>query len=195
MSIFDVVVNTDEITVLGPPASLDLAVDIGQQGVRGSKVFSGSGTPNTFNFGSIELIDGDLFINTSTGSTYGWLYRYTPKPSGDQWDSVLRLQTPLYAGSHNVVFTAGQGTVTIPTSSIIPTGMNIPGDDNFIIQLTSISDDILIFSIDPDNKGVVSSNFIFTINAKKYNSAATSYSDLFQVATSIYEFNVQITVV
>ena len=163
MSIFDVVVNNDQITVLGPPASLDVAIDIGQQGVRGSKVFAGSGNPNSYNFGSIQLIDGDLFLNTSTGSTYGWLYRYTPKPSGDQWDSVLKLQTPLYAGTHDVVFSSGKGTVSIPTSSIIPTGINIPNDNNFIIQLTTISTNVLMYSIDPVSKGVVGSNFVFKI--------------------------------
>lgn len=195
MSIFDVIIDNDEITVLGPPAALDVAVDVGQQGIRGSKIFAGSGNANVFNFGSLEIIDGDLFINTSTGPEYGWLYRYNPKPSGDQWDSLLRLQIPIYTETHSVVFTAGQGTVTIPTANILPTGMTIPNDDNFIIQLSAISDDILIFSIDPDNKGVVSSNFQFTINAKKYNTSATGYADLFQAATSTYDFNIQITVV
>jgi len=195
MSIFDVVVDNDQITVLGPPSSLDVAIDIGQQGIRGSKVFAGSGNPNSYSFGSTELIDGDLFLNTSTGSTYGWLYRYTPKPSGDQWDSTLRLQTPLYAGTSSVIFTSGQGTVSIPTSSIIPADMTIPNDDNFIIQITPISNDILIYGIDPDAKGVVGSNFVFTINARKYNTSATGYSNLLQLASSTYNFNIQITVV
>jgi hypothetical protein len=61
------VVNTDEITVLGPPASIDLQVDIGPQGERGSLIFAGPGEP-TSGSGSVAFINespklGDLFIN------------------------------------------------------------------------------------------------------------------------------------
>lgn len=195
MSIFDVIVDNDQITVLGPPASIDVAVDIGQQGIRGSKVFAGSGNPNVYNFGSTELIDGDLFLNTSTGTEYGWLYRYSPQPSGDQWSSLLRLQTPIYSATHAVIFSSGQGTVSIPKLNLIPANMTTPNDANFIIQITPISDDILMYGIDPDDKGISGSNFVFTINARKYNTSATGYSDLLQLANSTYNFNVSITII
>ena len=33
-AIFDVVVDNEELNVLGPPSQIDVSVDIGQQGVR-----------------------------------------------------------------------------------------------------------------------------------------------------------------
>jgi hypothetical protein len=50
------VVNTDEITVLGPPASIDLQVDIGPQGERGSLIFAAPGEP-TSSSGSVAFIN------------------------------------------------------------------------------------------------------------------------------------------
>ena len=38
----DVLLNTDDVVVIGPPESIDLLVDIGPQGTRGSKFIVGS---------------------------------------------------------------------------------------------------------------------------------------------------------
>ncbi len=64
------VVSTDQITVIGPPSSIDLQVDIGPKGDRGSYIFAGPGTPT--GSGSVVFLNespiiGDLFINSNTG--------------------------------------------------------------------------------------------------------------------------------
>ena len=41
MAIFDVVVNTDDLVVLGPPDVIDLAISVGQQGNRGATFMRG----------------------------------------------------------------------------------------------------------------------------------------------------------
>jgi hypothetical protein len=89
------VVNTDEITVLGPPASIDLQVDIGPQGERGSLIFAGPGEP-TSSSGSVAFINespklGDLFINNDTNSLdYGSIYQRTSVPGNpDTWTFIL----------------------------------------------------------------------------------------------------------
>ena len=41
----DVLLNNDDITVLGPPETVELLVDIGPTGTRGSQVFVGVGDP------------------------------------------------------------------------------------------------------------------------------------------------------
>jgi hypothetical protein len=89
------VVNTDEITVLGPPASIDLQVDIGPQGERGSIIFVAPGEP-TSGSGSVAFINespklGDLFINNDTNSLdYGSIYQRTSVPGNpDTWTFIL----------------------------------------------------------------------------------------------------------
>jgi len=87
-------VNTDEITVLGPPASIDLQIDVGPQGDRGTYIFSGPGTPT--GSGSVAFINdapiiGDLFINKDeTSLDYSSIYQYTAVPaSSNQWIKIL----------------------------------------------------------------------------------------------------------
>jgi hypothetical protein len=89
------VVNTDEITVLGPPASIDLQVDIGPKGERGSIIFVAPGEP-TSGSGSVAFINespklGDLFINNDTNSLdYGSIYQRTSVPGNpDTWTFIL----------------------------------------------------------------------------------------------------------
>jgi hypothetical protein len=89
------VVNTDEITVLGPPAFIDLQVDIGPQGERGSLIFAAPGEP-TSSSGSVAFINesprlGDLFINNDENSLdYGSIYQRTAVPGNpDTWTFIL----------------------------------------------------------------------------------------------------------
>ena len=89
------VVNTDEITVLGPPASIDLQVDIGPKGERGSLIFAAPGEPTSVS-GSVAFINespklGDLFINNDTNSLdYGSIYQRTAVPGNpDTWTFII----------------------------------------------------------------------------------------------------------
>ena len=76
----DVLLNTDDVVVIGPPASIDLLVDIGPQGVRGSKFIVGSGEPNTLTASGIlfgnTLILNDMYINIAPGENYWYMYQY-----------------------------------------------------------------------------------------------------------------------
>jgi len=88
------VVSTDQITVIGPPSSIDLQVDIGPKGDRGSYIFAGPGSP--IGAGSVVFLNespiiGDLFINSNTADLdYGSIYQYTAVPGDDsQWEFIL----------------------------------------------------------------------------------------------------------
>lgn len=110
-STLDVLVNNADITVLGPPTSIEIEVDRGAKGDRGTKTFYGSLDPNTLtnsqfetNYGYVPVY-GDLFINTSSGSNYGRYYMYSYAPGGDEWTAVFSLQT-----AANELFAAGNYT-------------------------------------------------------------------------------------
>jgi hypothetical protein len=111
------VVSTDTITVLGPPSNIQLQVDIGPAGKRGSLIFSGAGDPNVLVFTEpIQL--GDLFIRTDRfGGNYGTIYKYNSVPSGNVWQETLAFQPISYNQIFDVEFTDGVGQFNIPVST------------------------------------------------------------------------------
>ena len=190
-AIFDVVVNTDDLVVLASPTTIDVGVDFGPQGQRGATFYAGSGNPNDTTvsenvFGDVIVpIDGDLYINTAAGANYGWLFIYNPKIVGDDWDSVIRLNPPMYTRNVEQTFTSGTTTISVPTADIVPSGTVISSAYNFIVNLTPINSDPTVLTI---NSQVVSgSNLEIVVWGMKYSGG--SWSDLdsetIDIATNI----------
>lgn len=178
MSIFEVLVNTDDLVVLGPPAVIDVGIDIGPEGQRGATFYAGSGDPNDTAvsenvFGdSITPAEGDLYINTATGENYGWLYIYNPKVSGDQWDSVLQLQPPVYSTITEQTFTAGLVTIAVDLSNILPPGVTVASAYDFCVTMTPISSDPTILTI--NSQTLTATQIEIVVEAIKYSSGSWS---------------------
>lgn len=96
-STIDVVVQQDDLIVLGPPSALDVSVDIGPKGDRGSTFFTGSGDPNTLSLSEFATLHGqvpvfgDIYLRIDFGEDYGKFYSYTAVPGGVQWAPVIDL--------------------------------------------------------------------------------------------------------
>jgi len=96
-STLDVVLQEDDLVVLGPPSSIEVSLDIGAKGDRGGTVFNGSGDPNSLSLSQFALlygkspVYGDLFIRIDVGTSYGKFYSYSAGPGGDQWIPILDL--------------------------------------------------------------------------------------------------------
>ena len=178
MAIFDVVVNTDDLVVLGPPDVIDLSISIGERGSRGATFYAGSGDPNIASisqniFGeNLTPINGDIFINTATGSEYGWLYIYNPKVVGNNWDQVLRLQQPFYAVEEQTVFSSGTSTISIPLSNILPTGVTESDPDKYIVTMTPKGLEPIVLTV--NSKTIVSSNLQLIVEGIKFASSTCS---------------------
>jgi hypothetical protein len=129
----DVLLANDDITVLGPPEVLEVLVDIGPTGERGSKVFVGLGDPNSIEIGQ-EVKINDLYINAAQGLDYGYLYQYVTEPGSNTWVQVLKISPVLYSKIHNVNFTAGAGAITIPVSNIVSVTGSPLTASNFNVQ-------------------------------------------------------------
>jgi hypothetical protein len=88
------VLGTDEITVLGPPSTIELQVDLGATGERGSIIYSAAGAPTLS--GSAAFINetpktGDVFIDTSS-TTNLVFYQYLAVPGNpNQWTQIVNL--------------------------------------------------------------------------------------------------------
>ena len=190
-AIFDVVVNTDDLVVLAPPSTIDVGVDFGPQGQRGSTFYAGSGNPNDSSvsenvFGDVIVpIDGDIYINTAAGANYGWLFIYNPKTVGDDWDSVLRLNPPIYTRNIEQTFTSGVSTMSIPVADILPLGVTVSGPYSYVVSLTAISNSPTLLTI--NSQSISGSNLNIVINAIKYTGGTWSSlnSETIDISTTI----------
>lgn len=167
-AIFDVLLNTDDIVVLGGPSQIDVAVDVGPPGTRGAKFFVGAGNPNVIALPETPAL-GDLFINSSTASDYGWMYVYTQSLSGNTWQQAIKLQPAIYTSNVEITLdSSGLGTISIPLSEIV-SDVTITDPDSYIVQLTLIHSNP--GSIVVNSKSVVSSNLVINIEAIEYSSS------------------------
>lgn len=188
MSIFDVLVNTDDIVVLGPPNVIDLSVDVGPQGTRGSKIYVGSGNPN--NFGVIpsgeEVIIGDFFINSSISSDYSWMYTYASRPGSISWVPVLKLQTPIYSETIQASFNlSGVANIVIALRDIL-SDLSILDVDRYIVQVTPINDNPVAMSVSDKTISYSESETILTATISNISGNGTNVTF---TTTADHEFN------
>lgn len=116
----NLIIQDDNLTVYGPPQSIELAVDIGPKGDKGSKIYTGPGDPNVNSglFISNPASISDIFIRNDLGGDYGVLYQYVSVPGGNEWQRVLRFQPITYNEIVDVVFSSGSASFLIPLTSL-----------------------------------------------------------------------------
>jgi hypothetical protein len=134
----NLIVQDDNLTVYGPPQSLELAVDIGPKGDKGNKIYSGPGDPNvnTGLFINDPASISDIFIRNDLGADYGVVYQYKSVPGGNEWQSVLKFQPITYSDIVDVTFTSGSASFLIPLTSLyVDAPLNLTAD-NISVQLT-----------------------------------------------------------
>ena len=112
----DTVVGSLDLNVFGGPSSIDVSVDFGKQGTRGSKFWLGEGDPKVALAGQDVLIN-DLYINTLPSDPYyGWMYQYLIETGTEVWTRVFSVDPVQYSIKKVQTFTSGAATVLIPIS-------------------------------------------------------------------------------
>jgi hypothetical protein len=165
----DVLLSNDDITVLGPPAIVELLVDIGPSGTRGSQVFVGVGDPNSIVIGQTPLLN-DLYINTSPGGELGYMYQYVSEPGGDTWIKVLDLNPSIYSINYEAIFSAGTTSITIPIADIVEVTGSPLTADNFNVQHSITHSNPIASSISIPALTGDGSNLVVDITAVEYSS-------------------------
>jgi hypothetical protein len=125
-------VDQIDLTVYGGVETVDLSVDFGSQGDRGSQIFAGSGDPVTY-LASQDVLLNDLYINTSTSSQYyGWLYQYLLEVGNPAWTPILQLNPSQFSQISTTTFSTGSTTIVVPVTNL--TANTTVGVDDFIIR-------------------------------------------------------------
>lgn len=176
MPSIEVVLESQEIAVLGGPSNIEIQLDTGATGTRGSLVYAGAGLPSASTIPNYStILPGDLYVNIADGQNYSWLYQYLVKPAGATWEPLLALNPVFYNSIREVAFVAGEATISIPLSSIT-TSFSALTSNNFSIQLTFENENAVSYSI--SSKQVVSTDLVLTIKAAEFSGTVWSaYSD------------------
>jgi hypothetical protein len=113
----EVLLSNENLSIFGGPASIDVNVDFGPKGDRGSLIFSGPGKPTdlavTF---STPPKPQDLYINLLPSDfEYLFLYQYGSVNGILTWSRVLRLIPNTAIANIPVIFLDGEARTVEPT--------------------------------------------------------------------------------
>ena len=114
----DVVVSSDNLVVVGGPTAIDVSVDVGTQGQRGSFIFTGQGKPSTLSLQSIQA--NDLFINLSqSDDEYLYLYQYGSVNGVMSWSKLLRLVPNTVLVNPVISFIGGEAHTILSPDGVV----------------------------------------------------------------------------
>jgi hypothetical protein len=180
----DVLLSNDDVTVLGPPNTIEVLVDIGPTGTRGSQVFAGIGNPNIIEIGQTPILN-DIYINASPGADYGYMYQYVSSPGGNTWIQILSVNPTIYSKNHLTTFTSGVAEIVIPIADIITTSGTPLSADNFSVQYSIAHDNPVASSMTIPALAGAGDNLVIDLTAVE--STAGVWSDLdAEVVTHIF---------
>lgn len=169
----NVVVEDPQLTVLGPPASITLNVNSGEQGPRGNKTYSGVGNPNNSSLLSDKIL-GDFFIRTDVGPDYGVVYQYVSVPGGPEWQKILNFQPIRYNTISNLTFNNGSASVAIPLALFYIDAPVALTAANFVTQVSAQSVNPTAIGTTKLLTSGTTRSLILYINAAEFASASWS---------------------
>lgn len=140
--------STDSITVLGGPAKIQVDLDFGPTGQRGSQWFVGDGNPNMISIGQTPKVL-DMFLNVgATDEEYLSIYQYQSVTGSNTWVRLLNLIPNFYSKNVLTEFISGEAVITIPLINILPQNLiGVATSDNFNIQHSMIDSETIISNI------------------------------------------------
>jgi hypothetical protein len=111
-------ISSIDLNVLGGPTTIELAVDYGQRGDRGSLILYGQGKPALVSLPTAPAVY-DMYVNLlPSDDEYQWVYQYISQPSGYGWKALFKLNPNTYSGNKTLTFINGSTEVWIPIVSI-----------------------------------------------------------------------------
>ena len=174
----DVLLNTEDVVVLGSPETIDVLVDIGPQGTRGTKFIVGSGEPNGQTSSGVllgqTLILNDMYIDTSPGVDYGYMYQYVSQPGGNTWTQVLKINPAIYSAIETVSFSSGNGSITIPITSIVTVSGSPLTKSNFNVQYQIEGANPIASSLEVPALAGAGTNLVINLHASQYSGGSWS---------------------
>lgn len=164
----DVVVSSNDISVLGGPSNISLSLDSGAQGQRGTFIMYGFPDPNSSEAQDTFISPPQVFdfyvVVDPSSSSYLQMYQYVNQDGQLVWRPAIKLAINIYSTTRPVTFTAGVGTAEINLADLGIAGVTDTGqpqaiDVNFFTQpgsatyfnvQTSISNFNPLYTLNPN---------------------------------------------
>lgn len=138
----EIVLTTEDLIVLGGPETVNVEIDYGSKGDRGSLVFVGNQKPLDDPEDFEDLIGTapsifDLYINLlTTDDEYLMIYQYIDSLGSKQWQPLTKLIPNTYSANKNIDFST-ENYCYIPISEIVdPSYVGGVNASNFNVQVT-----------------------------------------------------------
>lgn len=142
-------ISSINLNVLSGPSAIDIAVDYGQRGDRGSLILYGMGKPHLVTLPSTPAIY-DMYINLlPSDDQYQWVYQYISQPSGNGWVPLFKLNPNTYSKNEVLSFNNGSAEIWIPIAFITGGEVSIANINasSFNVQNTIISQSPIASSV------------------------------------------------
>lgn len=142
-------ISSIDLNVLGGPSTVEIAVDYGQRGDRGSLILYGEGKPSLVSLPQTPSVY-DMYINLlPSDDQYQWVYQYIAQPSGYGWKALFKLNPNTYSSNNQLSFLNGSSEIWVPIVSI--TGGDITASSitsgSFNVQHTVVSQNPVASSV------------------------------------------------
>ncbi len=135
----NIFVSSDDVKVIGGTANVNVEVDFGPQGDRGSVFLVGLGNPNTVTHSQV-LQPLDIYINVqATDEDYLGVYQYITVAGGNTWVDTGKLMTDKFSVIRTVGFTDGKTTSEVDFKVLNIAPLSLVGGltaENFNVQCT-----------------------------------------------------------
>lgn len=131
----DVILSTEELSVFGGPATIDVGIDFGPTGARGSRIYGVEADPRlitTEKPAEIQNYDIAMVISPSE-SDYLTVYQKIGT-TAEEWLQFASLVPNVYSIKAKVTFVNGVATGVIPVSDIFT--LDTYTEDQFMVQVS-----------------------------------------------------------
>lgn len=139
----EVLVSSDNLSVLGGPSSITLNLDTGAQGQRGTFILYGFPNPNSEEAQETFISEPQIFdlyvVVDPSSDDYLQIYQYVNQDGQLIWIPALKLSINLYSTTRPATFIDGAATIEINVSDLGLAGVEQTGqsqslDLNFFSQ-------------------------------------------------------------
>lgn len=154
----DILLTNDDLSVLGGPETVNVEVDFGPSGDRGSLIYANTGKPTSILAPDSKIYD--LYINTlSSDDEYQYVYQLQSGLGGStSWVKLFKLVSNIYSKNYSTTaFSNGTWHKNIPIIDIVPSDfVGVVAAENFNVQYSvlnqnPIASSILIGDVISDN--------------------------------------------